>query len=102
MADPLGHPSDTLLWCLNFAGKAPRSQRILERHSNQFWLLKHACILGYPSAHHYHPISPRAAKLLAVDQRSTSIHLTTAKFYRFTSRVGPIFWVQDLIEEIYL
>jgi len=44
--------------------------------------------------------NPRNVSQLLSTRDPLSVHTTTVNFRRFVSRVGPLFWLQDGIEEI--
>jgi hypothetical protein len=44
--------------------------------------------------------NPRDDSQLLSTRDPLSVHTTTVNFRRFVSRVGPLFWLQDRIEEI--
>lgn len=44
--------------------------------------------------------NPRNVSQLLSTRDPLSVHTTTVNFRRFVSRVGPLFWLQDRIEEI--
>ena len=49
---------------------------------------------------HPPPASPRDGVRLMSTREPLSLQVTTVNFRRFVSKSGPIFWVQDRIEEI--
>jgi hypothetical protein len=46
------------------------------------------------------PSSPRDGALLLSNREALSLQTTTVNFRRFVSKSGPVFWLQDRIEEI--
>ncbi|QRV89844.1 integral peroxisomal membrane peroxin protein [Ceratobasidium sp. AG-Ba] len=46
--------------------------------------------------------TPSGSTKLLSNRDSLSIQITTANFRRFVSRSGPVFWLQDRLEEIFL
>lgn len=46
------------------------------------------------------PTAPRGATKLLSTRDQLSIPITTVNFKRFVAKVGPVFWLQDRVEEV--